>query len=33
VVNLQVGLLVGEVHTKPLSHAGDGDAELMLAVA
>jgi hypothetical protein len=33
VVNLQVGLLVREVHTKPLSHAGDGDAELMLAVA
>jgi hypothetical protein len=32
VVNLWVGLLVKEVHAKPLSHAGDGVIEPMLVV-
>jgi hypothetical protein len=32
-VNLRAGLLDGEVHAKPLSHAGDGTTEPMLAVA
>jgi hypothetical protein len=33
VVNLQVGLLVGEVRAKPPSHVGDSVVELMLAMA
>jgi hypothetical protein len=33
VVNLRVRLLVEEVHTKTLSHAGDGGTKPMLAVA
>jgi hypothetical protein len=33
VVNLRVGLLVGEVRAKPLSHAGDNVTEATLAVA
>jgi hypothetical protein len=33
VVNLQVGWLVGGVHTKPLRHATESAAEATLAVA
>jgi hypothetical protein len=33
VVNLRVGLLVGEVCSKSLSYAGDGSIETTLAVA
>jgi hypothetical protein len=33
VVILRVGLLVEEANTKPSSHAGDGAAEVTLAVA
>jgi hypothetical protein len=32
-VNLQVRLLVRDVHAKPPSHAGDGNAKTTLAVA